>query len=391
MTSSDLRFRLQTCVEYSFPVTFTRQVFAPGNTALAQAADPSAGGAALFLDEGVARRLPALAEEGARALRAQSFDLRGEAVLLPGGEEAKKGLTVVERALAEIARLRLCRHSYLFVVGGGAFLDAVGLAAALAHRGIRLVRLPTTALAQGDSGVGVKNGVNLFGQKNFAGSFAPPHAVVNDLAFLASLPQPLRLDGIAEAFKVSLIKDAEFFRYLEENAPAIAAGGLPQIEQAVIRSARLHAEHIATGGDPFELGSARPLDFGHWAAHRLENLSLHRLRHGQAVAIGMALDILYARASGILPSEDAERTLRTFRTAGLRLWDDVLLLRENAEPAIFAGLREFKEHLGGELAITLPTGIGVRCEVSTIDLPRMEGCLAELHALTSGQTAQQPA
>lgn len=381
MADDDIRFNLQTRVEYSFPITFTRAVFASGNTALAQAADPAAAGAALFFDEGLTSRLPALAGDGLRSLRAQSYEVRGEPVSLPGGEASKSGFAIVERALAEIARLRLCRHSYLFAVGGGAFLDAVGLAAALAHRGIRLVRLPTTALAQGDSGVGVKNGVNLFGQKNFAGCFAPPYAVVNDLNFLATLPHEMRLDGIAEAFKVALIKDAGLFAFLEQNAPAIRAGQLPPVEEAIMRSARLHADHIASGGDPFELGSARPLDFGHWAAHRLENLSLHRLRHGQAVAIGMALDILYASEAGLLEEREAERALRAFVGAGLRVWDDVLLVRENAQPAVFAGLREFKEHLGGELAITLPTAIGARTEVNGIDLPRMERCLERLRAL----------
>lgn len=379
---TDIRFTLQTRVEYSFPITFTRQVFAPGNTALSQAADPAAGGAAVFLDAGLTQPLPDLAAAAEQSLRAQGYDLRGPAVLLRGGEESKRGLQAVEEALAEIARLRLCRHSYVFAVGGGAFLDAVGLAAALAHRGVRLVRLPTTALAQGDSGVGVKNGINLFGQKNFAGSFAPPYAVVNDLAFLATLPQAVRLDGIAEAFKVSLIKDAEFFAFLETHAAAIQAGDLPVIEEAVIRSARQHAEHIAQGGDPFELGSARPLDFGHWAAHRLENLAAQKtggsLRHGEAVAVGMALDLIYSCRSGLLPEEDLRRALAALQAAGLRVWHDLLEECENGTRAVFAGIQEFREHLGGTLAITLPTRIGARCEVSELDLARMERCVQEL-------------
>ena len=113
---------------------------------------------------------------------------------------------------------RIDRHSYVIAIGGGAVLDAVGLVAATAHRGIRHIRVPTTVLSQNDSGVGVKNGVNLYEQKNFVGTFAPPFAVLNDLDFIDALPPRDKIAGMAEAVKVALIRDAEFFRWLEQNA-----------------------------------------------------------------------------------------------------------------------------------------------------------------------------
>ena len=131
------------------------------------------------------------------------------------------------------------------------------------------------------------------------------------------------------------------------------------MEELVHRCAALHLDHITRGGDPFELGSARPLDFGHWSAHRLESLSRHRLRHGEAVAVGIALDCAYSRLSGLLDEADLERVLALLQALGLDLW--VPELARTA--AVVEGLDEFREHLGGRLTITLLRGIGCRLEV----------------------------
>ncbi len=194
----------------------------------------------------------------------------------------------------------LCRHSYVAAVGGGALIDTVGFAAATAHRGIRLLRVPTTVLAQADAAIGVKNSVNAMGQKNFLGVFTPPAAVLNDFAFLSTLSQKDWIGGVAEAVKVALIKDAAFFTFLERRARALARRDLPAMRQVIYRCAALHLDHIASGGDPFEQGNSRPLDFGHWAAHRLELLSGFELGHGEAVAIGLALDTTYSYLAGLL-------------------------------------------------------------------------------------------
>ena len=171
---------------------------------------------------------------------------------------------------------RIDRHSSVIAIGGGAMLDVVGFAAAITHRGVRLIRMPTTVLAQNDAGIGVKNGVNYLGKKNFLGSFAPPFAVINDFTLLYTLrPQQWR-DGTAEAVKVALIRDRAFFEWIEANAARLVERDSTAFRFLIRRCAELHLEHITAGGDPFERGSARPLDFGHWSAHKMESLSQFR-------------------------------------------------------------------------------------------------------------------
>jgi 3-dehydroquinate synthase len=258
-------------------------------------------------------------------------------------------------------------------------LDVAGFAAATAHRGIRHVRIPTTTLSQADSGVGVKNGLNAFGQKNFIGAFAPPYAVINDFQLLATLPPREKRSGYVEAVKVACIRDAEFFNVLERDAPLLAAFAPEPMKYLIRRCAELHLEHIATGGDPFETGSARPLDFGHWAAHKLEQLSRFTISHGEAVAIGLALDVVYSRLTGLLEAEEAERILTLLENLGFKLFADELL---NADavglPAILAGLEEFREHLGGELTVTLLRGIGRSLEVHEMNAQAISSAVAEL-------------
>src|SRR6185369_10597341 len=238
-------------------------------------------------------------------------------VVIPGGERSKNDPAVLADLHARLHRLGVSTQSVVVIVGGGAVLDMVGYAAATTHRGVRVVRVPTTVLAQNDSGVSVKNGVNAFGAKNFLGTFAPPFAVVNDRQFLSTLARRDVIAGMAEAVKVALVRDADFFAWNETHASALAGGDLDRVAEQTERAAALHLAHIAGSGDPFELGSARPLDFGHWAAHKLEMLTEHRLRHGEAVAIGMALDTCYATEVGLLSAADRDRVLALLRALGL--------------------------------------------------------------------------
>jgi 3-dehydroquinate synthase len=270
----------------------------------------------------------------------------------------------------------LDRHSYVVVIGGGAVLDAVGFAAAIAHRGLRLVRLPTTTLAQGDSGVGVKNGVNLFGKKNWVGSFAVPWAVVNDSGLLATLPDRDFVCGFSEAVKVALLKDPVFFAEVCEAAPRIARRDPDAALPVIRRSARLHLDHITRGGDPFELLEARPLDFGHWSAHKLEPLTGYALRHGEAVAIGLAIDTVYSSLALGLPESDVARVLRCLRELYLPLGHPIL---HNPE-VLFAGLEEFRQHLGGRLTLTLLRGVGDPVEVHEIDERLMTAAIERVAA-----------
>ena len=266
-------------------------------------------------------------------------------------------------------------------IGGGAVLDMAGYAAATAHRGIRLIRVPTTVLAQNDSGVGVKNGINAFDKKNFLGTFAPPTLVFNDFDFLKALPDRDWRSGIPEAVKVSLIKDADFFGFIEAAAEDLARRDMQTMQTLIYRCAKHHVEHIGGYGDPFEKGSSRPLDFGHWAAHRLEHLTHYRLRHGEAVAIGIALDSTYSYLQGHLSATACWRIIDTLKALGFVLYAPELsnyIDYPDHPDSIFKGLSEFREHLGGELTIMLLDAIGHGFEVHTVDFELYAQAIAHL-------------
>ncbi|MBP7949155.1 MAG: 3-dehydroquinate synthase [Verrucomicrobiales bacterium] len=368
-------------------VIFTEGVFAPENRTLVEVLQM--GGETrrtrcrvlVLLDAGLVQADRSLPHRAAAwfAHHQNCLDLRGAPVVLPGGEACKNDLELVRALWRRFNEAGLDRHSCVVAIGGGAFLDLAGFAAATAHRGLRLVRLPTTTLSQGDGGVGVKNGINQFGKKNWVGTFAVPFAVINDLAFLPLLPPEERRAGFIEAVKVSLIRDGEFFRRIEQLAPLLREFELSAVREVIERSAALHVRHIATGGDPFEMGSARPLDFGHWVAHKLEQLTEFSVSHGSAVAIGMAVDLVYAELSGMLAPDACERILSLIRKLGFATWHPGLQQADQTgEPAILRGLEEFREHLGGDLCVTLVTGIGDAVEVREMDRPRVIQALEKL-------------
>lgn len=373
-------------VSYELAVHFTRDVFAPDNPLLAQVLRrPSPGRPAralVYLDQGTVAHcadLPRRIHAWFGLHESAGVQLAAPPFTVPGGEEIKSDATIIDRVGSDCAEAGLCRHSYVIIVGGGAVLDAVGLGASLVHRGLRQVRLPTTVLAQCDAGLGVKNGINRFGQKNFLGSFTPPHAIINDRRFLETLDERSWRAGISEAVKVAIIKDADFLARIEADAPRLAERDLEAMQHLIRRCATLHLEHISGGGDPFERGSSRPLDFGHWSAHRLETLSRHRLQHGEAVAIGVALDSLYAAEIGRLAASDAQRILSILATCGFRLWDEVLDLRDaDGRRAVLMGLSQFREHLGGELTLAMPDGLGQRRDISAFDEAAFEKVLVRL-------------
>ena len=221
--------------------------------------------------------------------------------------------------------------------------------------------------------------MNYFGKKNWIGSFAVPYAVVNDFAFLESLPARERRNGIIEAIKVALIRDGAFFEQIEAMAADLAELKQEALEKVVQRSAELHVEHIATSGDPFELGSARPLDFGHWAAHKLEQISKFAVTHGEAVAIGIAVDLVYSRMQGLLDAETCERVLKLIESIGFATYSPHLMENgRSGEPAILEGLEEFREHLGGQLTVTLVPKIGEKIEVHEMNRVKILNAVVEL-------------
>jgi 3-dehydroquinate synthase len=369
-------------VAFDIPVHFTRNLFDPANPLLTQIMRPTGGPAAklvIAVEAGLLDHQPDLCERIIAYARWHELQLVEAPLLLEGGEVIKQSWDGVERVLEAINRGEIDRHSYVVAVGGGAFLDAVGFAAAIAHRGVRLIRVPTTVLSQNDSGVGVKSAINYFGKKNWLGSFTPPFAVLNDSDFLETLSERDWRAGMAEAVKIALIRDAPFFEALEKDALKLIARSMPAMRRLVQRCALGHMAHIREGGDPFEMGSARPLDHGHWSAHKLEALSGWSIRHGEAVATGLALDAIYARRMGFLAEADCGRVLALLAALGFELWAPQLEARDSdGRLQLIVGLEEFRQHLGGQLAITLIEGIGRGFEVHDMNAEVIAASLAEL-------------
>jgi len=375
-------------VPFVHRLRFTEDVFGSDQEVLANLLEPSGDQPArvqFWLDEHIAQAQPDLKTRIRTFVssHADRFSMPGNIQTVPGGETVKNDIHIIERMLKCIHAADLDRRSYVVVIGGGAVLDAIGFAAAIAHRGIRLVRLPTTTLAQGDSGVGVKNSVNLFQKKNWIGTFAVPWAVVNDQTMLSTLPDRDFRCGFSESVKVSLLKDRDCFEQLCDNAERIRDRDMTAAWPVLQWSAQLHLDHITRGGDPFEALEARPLDFGHWSAHKMEVMSNFELRHGEAVGIGVAVDTVYSSLVHGFPREDARRVLDCLRNLGLTLDHPCL---HDIRP-LFDGLEEFRQHLGGRLTLTMLEQVGSKIDVHEVDHGRMCDAIERVASFVRGESA----
>lgn len=370
---------------------FTHDVFGADRRVLADVLEPASNAPArvqFWLDGNVAAAQPELRSQIEEFCAAHRDRIQppGDLQTVPGGEEIKNDVQALERMLKAFHAADLDRRSYVVVIGGGAVLDAVGFAAAIAHRGLRLVRLPTSTLSQGDSGVGVKNGVNLFQKKNWLGCFAAPWAVINDARLLRTLSDRDFACGFSEAVKVALLKDAPLFDELCRVADRIHQRDMAAALPVIRRAALLHLSHITAGGDPFEMLAARPLDFGHWSAHKLESMSDFQLRHGEAVAIGVAVDTVYSSLVYGLPSQDADRVLHCLTRLGLSLRSPCL----HDTDRLFRGLEEFRQHLGGQLTLTMLRGVGQPVEAHEVDMERMRQAVRYVLAFAHGWSVELP-
>ncbi|WP_231490506.1 3-dehydroquinate synthase [Pedobacter sp. Leaf170] len=374
-------------VEYRFNVFFTSSLFSIENLLIADFLEEmNTSGAAkkifFVMDSGVASAHPELCQQiKAYFKKHNQVELVENILIVPGGEIIKNETKHFDAVLDAVNSYRIDRHSYIAAIGGGALLDMVGYAATVAHRGIKHIRIPTTVLSQNDSGIGVKNGINYFNKKNFLGTFSPPVAVFNDEKFLSTLSDRDWRSGIAEAVKVALIKDLTFFEWLENNAKQLADRNLEVMNYQIWKCAALHMDHIKSG-DPFERGSARPLDFGHWSAHKLEYLTNFEIRHGEAVAMGIALDTVYSNLAGMLSTADTHRVLNLLTALGFELTHPLLQVNGD-ESLLLKGLEEFREHLGGELTITLLSKLGVGIEVHEMDAKLLQQAALQLNKLSN--------
>ena len=368
-------------VPYSYKIVFTKGLFEADNQEfsdfLGNFGDAQFHKKILFLvDAGVTENHPNLIDSiHSYFKKVSNITLIDEILVIPGGEIVKNDSKYLDQTLLAINKYGIDRHSFVAAIGGGAFLDMVGYASTIAHRGVKHIRIPTTVLSQNDSGVGVKNGVNFLGKKNFLGTFSPPVAVFNDIDFLTTLLDRDWRSGISEAVKVALIKDLPFFEWLEANAIEMANRNLEVMQEQIFRSAALHTAHISSG-DPFEMGSARPLDFGHWAAHKLEYLTNFEIRHGEAVAIGIALDSIYSMLLGHISQNEVTRIINLLKNLGFTIYHEKL--GENDKLNLWEGLNEFREHLGGQLTITILEKLGKGLEIHEVDFDLMKQAVDQL-------------
>lgn len=372
-------------INYQYPVYFIDTLFDPGKNHFQTIFDECGielGSKFLFvLDSNVVRLNTTLIPTIDLFFRMRPYKLISNHLIIEGGEASKNDFAVTHKILEAINTSKLDRHSYIIAIGGGAVLDVVGFAATIAHRGIRHIRIPTTVLSQNDSGIGVKNGINYFGKKNFLGTFSTPFFVANDSAFLKTLSDRDYRSGISEAIKVALIKDLSFFEFIEANADKLNKRDDATISYLIYRCAELHLQHIA-GGDPFEQGSSRPLDYGHWSAHKLEQLSNYKILHGEAVAMGMCLDAVYANKIKLLSQDSMLRIVNLCKKLGFSVYDNLMVkLDEHYENFLLNGLQEFREHLGGRLTIMLLDKIGNGIEVNEINEPFLLEAIQELKNL----------
>jgi 3-dehydroquinate synthase len=361
-------------VPYTYRLYFTSGIFSLENELLASVIEeysPSKPVKVLFVaDQGVTDSHPMLIESIQAYCSAHTSMHYTHTLIVPGGEQSKNEDNVTDQVVSAINDYKICRHSFVIAIGGGAVVDMAGYAAAIAHRGVKLIRIPTTVLAQNDAAVGVKNSINRFGKKNFVGTFAPPHAIINDENFLKTLDQRDWIAGTAEGVKVALIKDEDFFDFIESHATRLRDREMAPMQELIYRCAELHMEHIAAGGDPFESGSSRPLDFGHWSAHKLEYMTNYSIRHGEAVAVGMALDMAYAHLMGVTSAGVLDRVLQTLTNLGFQ-WSVPLSSKDEIQQ-LLQGIEEFREHLGGTLTITLVPEVGRKIDVHEIDREMMK-------------------
>jgi 3-dehydroquinate synthase len=371
-------------VSFEYKVHFTSGLFDTTNTLLndfllERVTEGTEQKILFVVDDGVSNSHPDLLDNIRGYFNAfPTVKLAENILVIPGGEKAKNNAHFSEFIINAVNDHGIDRHSYLAAIGGGSMLDLAGFAAAVSHRGVKHIRIPTTVLSQNDSGVGVKNGINFKNKKNFVGTFAPPVAVFNDDQFLTTLSHRDWRSGMSEAVKVALIKDAAFFRWLEENATSLAKRDLAAMNFLIKRCAELHLEHIRSG-DPFETGSARPLDFGHWSAHKLEQLTNFEVSHGEAVAMGIALDSAYSGLIGNLSYDDVNRILTLVENLGFTITHPLMQVQDEQSPML-QGLNEFREHLGGQLTITLLSAIGKGQEVHEIDWHLLKKASARLTA-----------
>ncbi len=289
-----------------------------------------------------------------RALTADAIE--PHEIIVPPGEPTKDFATL-ERLIDDLLDARIERGDTVIAFGGGVVGDLAGFAAAILRRGVAVVQMPTTLLAQVDSAVGGKTGINTRHGKNLVGAFHQPRLVLADIGVLDTLPGRELLAGYAEVAKYGLIGDAEFFAWLEDHGPAVCAGDNDARRHAVVASCRAKARIVAD--DERELGNRALLNLGHTFAHAIEVETGYgdRLLHGEAVAIGLALAFELSARLGKCPAGDAERVRRHLASIGLAT-DPPAAIGTEGVGRLLDHMAQDKKVRDGRIAFVLARGIG---------------------------------
>ncbi len=274
-----------------------------------------------------------------------------ELITFPRGEESKHLATMTDLA-SRLAQLRVDRKDGLVALGGGVTGDITGFLAAIYMRGLPFVQIPTTLLAQVDSSVGGKTGVDIPEGKNLVGAFYQPRRVYIDSAVLLSLPDSELLNGLAEVIKYSIIYDAEFFEYLAANRQRILDRDLAILEEVIQRCCTIKAEVVAA--DEREADLRRILNFGHTLGHAVEAASKFTIAHGLAVGMGMVAAANIAAGKGLLPGEEAARIRELIESYGLCATIPAELNRQQIKEYLLTD----KKTVGGRPFFVLPDRIG---------------------------------
>ena len=267
--------------------------------------------------------------------------------------ESSKSFAMVERVIKQLGRTAPMRTPLLIAFGGGVVGDLTGLVAAVFRRGVPYVQVPTTLLAQVDSGIGGKVGVDLPQGKNLVGAFYQPRLVCNNVRVLRTLPPRQRRSGLAEVIKCGVIADRRLFAYLEQHLAACLHLSPRAVRVMLERACRIKAA-IVSRDERETRGERARLNFGHTLGHALEAATgYRRWTHGEAIAIGMCAAAEVGCELGLLPRQDAERIARLIRAAGLPT-----RARSVSRAAVLRALRYDKKFIHGRPRWVLPTGIG---------------------------------
>lgn len=331
-------------------VRMTRNVLAPGNPLLR---DSIGGRTALVV---LSPSIDRLYGARVRAYFAGSGGAGRTHFTVLDRTESSKSLSSVAEVCDRAADAGLLRTSPVVAIGGGLCSDICGLAAALHHRGVPHINVPTTLVGLVDAGIGVKNAVNHGDHKSALGSFHPPEHALLDPGFLASLPRRHLRNGMAEIAKLAIVRDDRLFRLLQEEGCALLDSGFRApatvAEEVVWRAVDGMLRELAD--NPFEVGDLRrAVDFGHTFSPYIEAASGHTVLHGEAVAMDIALSTRIARTVGILGHQDADSILELLVDLGLPLTWNALSAED-----LWASLTRIVRHRDGDLHLVVPTGIG---------------------------------